>query len=47
MKTENNENDNWLPKTSRKELAIAVILSPLVCVTFWLWLIVICAMEGK
>jgi hypothetical protein len=50
MKTENNENDNidnWMPKTSKKELALAIILSPFICLTAWLWLIVICAIEGK
>jgi len=50
MKTENNENDNidnWMPKTSKKEIALAIILSPFICLTFWLWLIVICAIEGK
>jgi len=50
MKNENNENndiDNWMPKTSKKEILIAVILSPFICLTFWLWLIVICAIEGK
>jgi len=49
MKTENNENNdmNWMPKTSKKELALAVILSPFICLTFWIWLIVICAIEGK
>ena len=48
MKTENNENDmNWMPKTSKKEILIAVILSPFICLTAWLWLIVICAIEGK
>jgi hypothetical protein len=43
----NDDIDNWLPKTSKKELALAVILSPFICLTFWLWLIVICAIEGK
>jgi len=50
MKTENNENDNidnWMPKTSKKELALAIIFSPFICLTAWLWLIVICAIEGK
>jgi len=44
-----NENDdmNWMPKTSKKELALAIILSPFICLTAWLWLIVICAIEGK
>jgi hypothetical protein len=39
--------ENWMPKTSKKELALAIILSPFICLTAWLWLIVICAIEGK
>jgi hypothetical protein len=33
--------------TSKKQLALAIILSPFICLTAWLWLIVICAIEGK
>ena len=47
MKNENENIDNWMPKTSKKELALAIILSPFICLTAWLWLIVICAIEGK
>ncbi len=47
MKNENNNIENWMPKTSKKELALAIILSPFICLFGWIALIVICAIEGK
>jgi len=47
MNNENDSLDRHMPKTSKKELALAIILSPFICLTAWLWLIVICAIEGK
>jgi len=45
--TQDDSLDRHMPKTSKKELALAIILSPFICLTAWLWLIVICAIEGK
>lgn len=49
MKNENENIDdmNWMPKTSKKELALAIILSPFICLFGWIALIIVCAIEGK